>query len=289
MATKIILKKSTTGGSAPVAGNIDVGELAVNLADRKIYAKDGANNIVTLNGAYVDSTAPGNAVEGDLWYDTANNMLKTHNGSSFVSAGYTSLTEFGVTASSAELNKLDGATVTTAEINILDGLTATTTELNYVDGVTSSIQTQLDGKQPSGAYLTAESDTLATVTGRGATTGTAVSITNATSSSSTTTGAFKVTGGVGIGENLHVGGDTVISGNLTVDGTTTAVNSNEVNIGDAIILLNADETGTPSQNGGIEVERGTAANKSFVWNEADDAWDLSNETLQNVTINGGTY
>ena len=47
-----------------------------------------------------------------------------------------SLGSFGVTASAAELNKLDG-------------VTATTTELNYVDGVTSNIQTQLNGKAAS--------------------------------------------------------------------------------------------------------------------------------------------
>lgn len=44
-----------------------------------------------------------------------------------------SLGSFGITASAAELNKLDG-------------VTATTTELNYMDGVTSNIQTQLNGK-----------------------------------------------------------------------------------------------------------------------------------------------
>lgn len=38
-----------------------------------------------------------------------------------------------VTASSDELNILDGATLTTAELNILDGVTATATELNYND------------------------------------------------------------------------------------------------------------------------------------------------------------
>ena len=63
-----------------------------------------------------------------------------------------------------------------------------------------------------------------------------------------------------------------LSGNLTVSGSTTTVNSNEVNIGDAIILLNSDETGTPSQNAGIEVERGTADNKSFIWDETNDTW-----------------
>jgi hypothetical protein len=33
----------------------------------------------------------------------------------------------------------------------LDGVTATTAELNFVDGVTSAIQAQLDGKQAAGS------------------------------------------------------------------------------------------------------------------------------------------
>lgn len=54
-----------------------------------------------------------------------------------------------VTASSSELNILDGATVSTAELNVLDGATISTAELNYLDGVTSAVQTQLDGKAAS--------------------------------------------------------------------------------------------------------------------------------------------
>jgi hypothetical protein len=66
----------------------------------------------------------------------------------------------------------------------------------------------------------------------------------------------------------------VIPGNLTVNGTTTTVNSNTVNIGDAIITLNSDEAGAPSQNAGFEVERGTSANVQFVWDESADRWDF---------------
>ena len=55
----------------------------------------------------------------------------------------------GVTASTAELNLLKGVTASTAEINKLDGLTATTEELNCLVGVTSKIQAQLNGKQAS--------------------------------------------------------------------------------------------------------------------------------------------
>jgi len=39
----------------------------------------------------------------------------------------------GVTSTTAELNKLDGATLDVNELNLLDGVTASTAELNYVD------------------------------------------------------------------------------------------------------------------------------------------------------------
>lgn len=42
-----------------------------------------------------------------------------------------------------------GLTATAAELNKMDGVTATTAELNYVDGVTSNIQTQLNNKVPT--------------------------------------------------------------------------------------------------------------------------------------------
>lgn len=84
--------------------------------------------------------------------------------------------------------------------------------------------------------------------------------------------------GASIGaNNLTLGAATstvVIPGDLRVDGTTTQVNSNEVNIGDAIITLNADESGAPSQNAGFEVERGTSANVSLLWDETLDRWDF---------------
>lgn len=94
----------------------------------------------------------------------------------------------------------------------------------------------------SATYLTSytETDTLSSVTGRGATTNTAISITNNTSSTNTTTGALKVTGGVGIQENLNVGGDISVTGNLTVFGSTTTINSTVVTIDDPIFTLGGD-------------------------------------------------
>ena len=58
-------------------------------------------------------------------------------------------------ATAADLTKLNAVTSSAAELNILDGATLDVTELNYVDGVTSSIQTQLNARQPLDAELTA--------------------------------------------------------------------------------------------------------------------------------------
>jgi len=46
------------------------------------------------------------------------------------------------------------ADLTQTEVQILDGVTATTAEINYVDGVTSNVQTQLNAKQPLASPLT---------------------------------------------------------------------------------------------------------------------------------------
>ena len=79
------------------------------------------------------------------------------------------------------------------------------------------------------------------------------------------------------GTNVNIGADgaarnLVVSGNLTVEGTTTTIDSNTVNIGDNIIVLNADETGAASQDAGIEIERGTDDNKKFYWDETNNIW-----------------
>ena len=80
---------------------------------------------------------------------------------------------------------------------------------------------------------------------------------------------------VTVGSTRHL----IIAGNLTVSGTTTTVNSNTVSIGDNIIVLNADETGTASENAGIEIERGTDDNKKFYWDEGFDSWRVEGQLI----------
>jgi len=49
MATKIIHKKSSVASSVPVPGDLEAGELAVNLADQKIYSKTTGGAIIKMS------------------------------------------------------------------------------------------------------------------------------------------------------------------------------------------------------------------------------------------------
>jgi len=69
----------------------------------------------------------------------------------------------------------------------------------------------------------------------------------------------------------------VVAGNFTVQGTTTTVESNTVSVADNILTLNSDVTGVPTQNAGIEVERGDEANVQLRWNEAGLKWTFTND------------
>lgn len=86
--------------------------------------------------------------------------------------------------------------------------------------------------------------------------------------------------------SLTTSGNVIVGGDLTVSGTTTTVNTETLNLADNQILLNSNETGTPSQNGGIEIERGTSANKTLVWDEASDKWTVGSETFVAGTFEG---
>ena len=88
---------------------------------------------------------------------------------------------------------------------------------------------------------------------------------------------------------MTASGNVVVQGNLTVNGTTTTVNSNTVAIGDSIMVLNNDETGTPSENAGIEIERGTSTNVSLLWNEGTDYWQINDGSTTSKIMTAGNF
>jgi len=90
-----------------------------------------------------------------------------------------------------------------------------------------------------------------------------------------------LTGAQNIAGNKTFDNNVIVSGDLTVSGTTTTVNTESLLLADNLITLNSNETGAPSENAGITINRGTSADVSFRWNETSDTWEL--------TLDGTTY
>lgn len=91
-------------------------------------------------------------------------------------------------------------------------------------------------------------------------------------------------GNTTIAGTANVTGDMTIGGNLTVTGTMTYINTTDLNIGDAIISLNADLGSgiAPTEDAGININRGASTNAQFKWIESTDNWSLGNTTISGV-------
>ena len=108
--------------------------------------------------------------------------------------------------------------------------------------------------------------------------GTGVTLTNNSGETSTPTVAI----GQAVGTSASVTfANLTLSGDLIVSGTTTSINTETLTVDDNIIVLNNNATGAPSQNAGIEIERGSSDNVALRWNETSDKWE--------VTEDGSTY
>lgn len=69
MANKIILKKTSTAAKVPLATDLEVGEIAVNLADQKLYSKDASGTVIVVGqgiGGSGDVVGPTSATDNAL-------------------------------------------------------------------------------------------------------------------------------------------------------------------------------------------------------------------------------
>ena len=107
------------------------------------------------------------------------------------------------------------------------------------------------------------------------------------------TDTMLLTGNQTAAGNKTFSDDVHIEGDLRVDGTVNFINSNQVNIGDNIITLNADiaDEATPTEDAGIQVKRGTQATTGIYWRETDYKWKIDTYEIakDGDTIDGGTF
>lgn len=159
----------------------------------------------------------------------------------------------------------------------------------HVTALTTATETVVD----TNTYPTTFTWTEGTTAGpTGSLTGTSPTVSYAAipSASGSASGIVTTNGQTFAGDKTFAN-NVVITGNLTVNGTTTTVNTETILLADNIITLNSNfTTGTPTENGGIEILRGTSATTSLVWNETSDRWTFTNDgtTFYNIPITGDT-
>jgi len=189
-----------------------------------------------------------------------------------------------------------GSSVTTIldeDTMVSDSATALATQQSikaYVDNKNSTQDLDFAGDTGTGS-ITLDSQTF-TISG------TANEIETTASGQSITIGLpndVTVGNDLSVTTDLTVGGNAIVTGDLTINGTTTTVNTTELTVTDNLITLNDGETGAGVTAGsaGIEIDRGTAANKSWIWDESTDRWSAGTEDIQAGqfygTIDGGTF
>jgi hypothetical protein len=81
----------------------------------------------------------------------------------------------------------------------------------------------------------------------------------------------------------------IVTGNLTVNGTTTTIDTTNLLIDDPLMLLARTQSGTPTLDSGLIIERGSSTNVGLIWDESLDEFAFINTTdtattAGNVTI-----
>ena len=172
----------------------------------------------------------------------------------------------------------------------------------------TSDEMYLDATQDGVLRLYCNNEARLTTTGTGVTVSGDLKINNTTLENSLETGHIYGPEVLVIDPASHSAntGKVVIDGDLEVKGVTTTINSNTVEIGDNELVLNSDHTGTPTQDAGLRVERGSASDAFFNWDESEDAWVVGEgqssspyfytllhsnnfETAYSGNIEGGTF
>lgn len=245
-------------------------------------------------------TAPSSPVEGQIYYDSTSGDQSMYfwNGSTWVDMGGDIRSITGGDAISVTGTR--DLTISAKYDNVMIGVNGSD-QLYIINGsitnaklANSSVTiTAGSGLTNGGAVSLGGSVTLNVGAGTGITVNANdVALKNAGNLTNNTVSVWDSANGQFIDSSITDDGTTVtISNNLTVSGTITYVNSNTVEIGDNIILLNRDETGTPSQDAGLEIERGTSANVSFLWDETNDYWSTVSQAFHigSIAAAGGSY
>ena len=257
---------SSTGG-VKFASNINMNSNNINNVDDPVEAQDAATK------QYVDTQV---AASGDIEGVTAGDGLSGGGSSGTVALALdlNELTAAAVNVATDSIALIRGADNSSKKETIADLATAMagtniTASSGTLVGTAGTVTSVAGGAGLTGSITASGSLAVAVASGGGITV-------NADDIELDNT-VVRTSGTQTIGGAKTFGDDLILSGNLTVNGTQTIVNTETLTVDDNIIVLNNNESGTPSEDAGIEVERGTSTNVKLQWDESADVWQFTND------------
>ena len=198
---------------------------------------------------HVLASAPSSPQEGQIYYNSTDNKLYFYDGNNFVDASGDIKSVTTSTSTTLTITDTTGpnpsiATVTGAVTNGGTALATGDQIYDFVDGFVNNakILSLLSNLESSGGAAD-ESIVI----------------------------------GTDSGDTMQFSGNVTVDGNLTVSGTQTIINTETLSVDDNIIVLNDNATGSPTENAGIEIERGSSTNVALRWNETTDKWQITND------------
>ena len=105
--------------------------------------------------------------------------------------------------------------------------------------------------------------------------------------------AIAANGNVTLSQDLAVTGNTVVTGNFTVNGTTNTLNTTNTVVKDTLIELGNGHTGSPANDAGLVIERGSSDNAFIGFDESVDKFTMGTGSFTgastgDLTITKGT-
>lgn len=249
--TRVALRYTDTIGAVPTAGDINAGEIVINRAEGKLFFKDTANNIVTLQSGGGGSSSANNIV-----------YIRTSTKANFPDASYNSGTQ-SLSFYNADNAKFDGVSLSTGDkVLVKDQSDARQNGIYTVQQVGSGsvlwILQRTTGFQTSEPYRTpllivaqegvSSGDTIFVISS--ATTGYDIDVDPITFASplgvfteiNVANNVFLKSAGIGVGiaspsEAIDISGNIKLSGNIISGGSTADFGKNssasllELNLG----------------------------------------------------------
>jgi len=310
MANTVIKFRRSSITASPAPGSLNIAEPAYSFSSDKLFLGNvGGNGILTVGGRYYTSI-----VDGATSANNANNIVKRDLNGDFAGRTITATSFIGSMFGNANTatTLATGRYITTiGDVVIANTIFDGSTNINptatlSTTGVASGLYGATDGSSYSsftvdskgritsasnvaiaagstfnvtsntGADIITAGDSLNIIGGDGITTAVSSNTGNTTVSSSVDSTVVRTTG------NQTIGGTKIFTGDVTFSGTTFYANTTQLNVGDNMVVLNADipVSVAPSENAGITINRGnTNANAAIYWDETNDWWTAQANVL----------